>query len=80
MDKEAVFLKLKEIMIKQFKLNPDSITPEKNLFDELDLDSLDLVDIIISLNDHISGEKIEPTLFKDACTVQDIVDLVQPRL
>ena len=77
MDKEAIFAKLKEVMISEFQLDADSISIEKRLEEDLELDSLDAVDLLISLGDNI-GQKIEPSLFKDARTVQDMVNLLQP--
>ena len=77
MDKAAIYEKLKELMISEFGFDADLISPEKQLYDDLQLDSLDMVDLILSLNDYI-GKKIDPSLFKDACTVQDLVDSVAP--
>ena len=77
MGKDAIFAKLKEIIASEFELDPDSISVEKRWSDDLDLDSLDAVDLILCLEDHI-GEKIDPALFKDARTLQDMVDLLQP--
>lgn len=77
MDKSAVYEKLKEIMISEFGINADSITPEMLLYDDLQLDSLDMVDIIISLSNFI-GKKIDPSLFKNARIVQDLVDSISP--
>jgi len=64
-------------MISEFRLNADSISPEKRLNEDLQLDSLDMVDLIIALSDYI-GERVNPSLFKNACTVQDLVDVVFP--
>ena len=77
MDKNTVYIKLKELMVSEFDLEADSIDPEKQLSEDLKLDSLDMVDLILTLKDH-TNKKIEPTLFKNACTVQDLVDLVHP--
>ena len=77
MNKDAVFEKLKELMISEFQVSADSISLEKRLHDDLQLDSLDMVDLILALSDHI-GERIDPTLFKEAGTVQDLVDSVSP--
>ena len=77
MDKTAVYDKIKELMISEFGLDADSVSSEKHLNDDLHLDSLDMVDLILSLSEHI-GEKVDPSLFKDACTVQDLVDSVAP--
>ena len=77
MNKDAIFEKLKELMSFEFGLDVDLISLEKRISEDLELDSLDMVDLILSLKDHI-GEKIDPSLFKDACTVQDLVDSVYP--
>jgi acyl carrier protein len=77
LDKAVIYEKLKELMISEFKIEADSIGPEKLLNDDLQLDSLDMVDLILSLSDYI-GEKVDPSLFKDAHIVQDLVDSVTP--
>jgi acyl carrier protein len=68
-------MKVKELLISEFKLDPGLICPEKRINEDLELDSLDMVDMIIALSDK-TGKKIDPSLFKDACTVQDLVDSV----
>ena len=77
MNKDAIFEKLKELMISEFKVPADSIRPEKHLRDDFQLDSLDMVDLILALSDYI-GERIDPTLFKDAGTVQDLIVSISP--
>ena len=77
MNKDAIFEKLKEIMACEFQIPADSISPEKRLHDDFQLDSLDMVDIILHLSDYI-GKKIDPTLFREACTVQDLIDSTSP--
>ena len=75
--KDAVFATLKELFVSEFKLEPDSISPEKRLDEDLQLDSLDMVDLTVNLKDSTNGE-LDPSLFKNACTVKDLVDLVYP--
>lgn len=76
-DKDVIFAKLKEILVSEFKLDKDSISPGKQLEADLDLDSLDEVEILMSLEEYIS-DKVDPSLFREARTVQDLVDLLQP--
>ena len=78
MDKEAVFIKLKGLMAEVFGIDPESITPDKNLEGDLHLDSLDMVDLILTLNNHIPNKKLEPVLFKDARKVDDLTNLILP--
>ena len=79
MDKTAVFEKLKVLMSDEFELDAGSISLETRLSEDLDLDSLDMVDLILSLKEH-TGIKLDPTLFKEVCTVRDVVDLIHPLL
>ncbi|GHV95867.1 acyl carrier protein [Spirochaetia bacterium] len=77
MSKDNIFLKLKEVLLSEFELESDAISPGKRLYDDLELDSLDAVDLVIALKEHIQG-KIDPALFKNARTVQDVVDILHP--
>jgi len=77
LDKEHIYNKVKELLISEFKVDPALIDLDKHLDDDLDLDSLDMVDLILALKDDI-GEKIDPSLFKEARTMQEVVDLLQP--
>ena len=77
MDKKSIFEKVKQLLISEFKVASESIGPEKRLDEDLDLDSLDMVDLVVALKDHID-EKVDPSLFKDVRTVQNVVDLLQP--
>ena len=79
MDKDTIFTKVKDIMVCDFALNPDSVSLNTLLADELELDSLDMVDLILSINDqHLVNAKIDPALFKKARTVQDLVTALEP--
>ena len=77
MTNDTVFEVIKEILILEFKVTPESIAPEKRLDEDLGLDSLDMVDLLIYLKDRV-GEKVSPALFKNACTLRDVVELVRP--
>ena len=77
MDSEIIYTKVKELLTSEFEIDAETISREKLLYDELKLDSLDAVDLIINLKDYI-GDKVDPALFKNARTVQDVVDLLQP--
>jgi acyl carrier protein len=77
LSREEVFLKLREILVSEFELSPESISPEKQLYADLDMDSIDAVDLVVAVKEFIPG-KIEPALFKDARTVQDLVDILYP--
>jgi acyl carrier protein len=77
MTKEEVFEKVAEILVREFELDPAAVTPGASLFTDLDLDSIDAVDLIVKMKPYIPG-KIDPEIFKSVRTVQDVVDILYP--
>jgi len=72
---EEVFATLRQIMSEMFELSPEDIVLTSNLRTDLDIDSIDAVDLMIRLRD-ITGKRINPEDFKNARTIQDVVDTV----
>ena len=77
MTKEEVFLKIQGILAEEFEIDQVSITPESRLYEDLELDSIDAVDLIVKMKEYVPG-KIEPEPFKKAKTIQDVVDILHP--
>lgn len=73
MDSNELYGQLKNILIDQFELDEASISPDANLYDELELDSIDAVDLLVQLK-NITGKKISPDDFKDVRTINDVID------
>ncbi|MCQ8105412.1 acyl carrier protein [Methylomonas sp. SURF-2] len=73
---EDVFKFLQQIMVEMFDLSPDHIIPSATLNTDLDIDSIDAVDLMVRLRE-ITGKRINPEDFKNARTIQDVVDTVQ---
>ena len=55
MDTEDVFQKLKSTLVEQFELDPAKIVPGARLYEDLDLDSIDAVDLVIKLQERPHG-------------------------
>ena len=77
MTKEEFFQKLQDILTGEFELDRDAVTPQAKLYEDLELDSIDAVDILVKMKEFIPG-KIDPDSFKKAVTVQDVVDVLYP--
>lgn len=73
MDKNEIYGQLKNILIDQFELEEASISPDANLYDELELDSIDAVDLLVQLK-NVTGKKISPDDFKDVRTINDVIN------
>lgn len=75
MDKQQIFNQVQSALVQLFELSPDDIKPESKLFEELELDSIDAVDLVVHLQKKI-GKKVDPETFKSVRTVQDVVEAV----
>ena len=69
---EEIYAKLREVLVELFEIEPGKITLDANLYTDLDIDSIDAVDLVIQLKE-ITGKKIQPEEFKQVRTVADVV-------
>lgn len=79
--RDDIFNTLRDALVELFELPPERVTLDANLYQDLEIDSIDAVDLI----DHIkrqTGKKIAAEEFKAVRTVNDAVEavyrLVQP--
>ena len=73
MTKDDIFAKIVEILQQTFDIDPARIKPEARLGEDLDIDSIDAVDLIVQLKPLV-GKRRQPEAFKSVRTVQDVVD------
>lgn len=76
---EEILNKLTEILVEDFEISADLINPEANLFDDLELDSIDAVDLAVKLQ-YFTDKKIAPENFKKIRTVEDVVNAIEELL
>ena len=76
MTREKIYEELKKQLIELFEIPEDKICPEAKLYDDLDLDSIDAVDMIVQLQKVIE-KRFKPEDFKNVRTVNDVVDVVE---
>ena len=62
-----------------FEVPRDKITAKARLVEDLDLDSIDAVDLVVKLQDY-TGKKIQAAEFKSVRTVGDVVERVHAQL
>ena len=76
MTENEILEKLRTILHETFEIDPEKVTPQTNLFSDLDLDSIDAVDLAIKLQE-LTGKRIKPEEFKTVRTVGDVIVAVQ---
>jgi acyl carrier protein len=74
--REEILEYLREVLVELFEIKPEQVVPEANLYEDLDIDSIDAVDLILKLKD-LTGRKIQPQTFKHVRTVGDVIDAIQ---
>ena len=73
--REEIFDTLRDALVELFELEPERITEDANLYQDLEIDSIDAVDLI----DHTkrqTGKKLAAEEFKAVRTVGDVVEAV----
>ncbi|MFK8000566.1 MAG: acyl carrier protein [Polyangiales bacterium] len=73
MTREEIHQKVVEILADSFELEASEIKPESTLYEELDLDSIDAVDIFVQMRD-ITGRRPDPEKAKLIRTVEELVN------
>ncbi len=79
LSEQDIFTHLVKLMGELFELSPDDIQPSSKLQEDLDLDSIDAVDLMVELKP-IVGAKLNTEAFKRINTVQDVVNEIQTLL
>ena len=77
MTKDEIFAKLQDVLENDFEVEKDNVKPESKLFEDLDLDSIDAVDLVVKMKPFMNGN-VDPEMFKSAKTIQNVVDILEP--
>ncbi|NOS89336.1 MAG: acyl carrier protein [Methylococcaceae bacterium] len=72
-NRDEVFDVIKTIMLEMFEVEEEKVTLGARLYEDLDFDSIDAVDMIVKLKE-ITGREVRPEDFKSSRTIADVVD------
>ncbi|GAA0786537.1 MULTISPECIES: acyl carrier protein [Pseudomonadati] len=73
--REQIYDMLCGILVDEFEIDREDINLDASLYQDLDLDSIDAVDLVIKLQ-QLTGKKIQPEEFKAVRSVSDVVDAI----
>ncbi|MDC4542411.1 acyl carrier protein [Acinetobacter baumannii] len=76
LSQEQVLTKLREWMEDLFEIEPETVQLDSNLYSELDVDSIDAVDLVVKIKE-LTGKQVKPEDFKNVRTVLDVVTVIQ---
>ena len=72
----TIFENLKHVLAAEFEIDPAEITLDAHLLDDLDIDSIDAIDILARLRE-LTGKDLSAEALKSVRTVGDVVTLVE---
>jgi len=78
-DRDEILDRVRAILAESFELEPSAIQLDSHLIDDLDLDSIDAIDLAVELEQE-TGLRVEEQDLRRIRFVRDIVDLVCNRL
>jgi len=76
---EDIVLKVNHFLAEEFEIDPERISPEANLKETLDLDSLDYIDLLVVIETNFSF-KVKPGDFAHISTFSDFYDYIISRI
>jgi acyl carrier protein len=79
LSRDQIFERLRADLQEMFEIPAERITLDARLYEDLDLDSIDAVDLVVKLGE-LTGRKIKPEAFKSVRTVGDVVVCVEATL
>ena len=62
-----------DLLAEMFELDKASLSAASNLYEDLDIDSIDAVDLAVNLK-QLTGRRLQPEVFKEIRTIGDVVD------
>ena len=76
MTTDEIFDKVQDIIAEQFSVDPETVTPDSALEDDLGADSVDLVDLAVTLEQEFNLPETEENVLGTIKTVSDVVDYI----
>lgn len=71
--KDAIFQHIVQTLQQHFELDPAKIQLDSRLYEDLDIDSIDAVDLMVLLKS-LTPKRLQPEAFKSVRTIGDVVD------
>ena len=63
------------VLIELFEIEEETLVPEARLYDDLDIDSIDTIDLLIELKKFV-GKDIDADAFIDARTIDEVAEII----
>lgn len=79
MDRDKILSTLQDLLERDFEISRESVALNARLYEDLDMDSIDAVDLLAELF-KLTGKRIDPKAFREVRTVGDLIDELERQL
>ena len=79
MTKKEIFVRLQQLLVETFELEEGSISLESHIYNDLDFDSLDAVELAVRLETE-TGIKLQEEDLRAIRTIADVVDTIHQKI
>lgn len=76
MNREQIQAWVVDLLAEMFELDKSALSAESNLYADLDIDSIDAVDLAVKLK-QLTGKRLQPEVFKTIRTIGDVVNALE---
>jgi acyl carrier protein len=73
MSKDELYAWVVDLLADMFELDKSKLSLQSNLYADLDIDSIDAVDLAVKLK-QMTGKRLQPEVFKTIRTIEDVVN------
>lgn len=78
MNRERIIQTINDFLVEEFEVDASVISPDANMKESLDLDSLDYVDLVVIIEANF-GVKLEGKDFQEIHTFEDLYNVVEQK-
>lgn len=75
MQENDLYKEIRTFLVEQFEIEESTISLDADLGEELELDSIDAVDLMVHVKE-VTGKKIPPEKFKEVRTIRDLLSIL----
>lgn len=73
--KGQILQHIRQVLTELFEIEESQLNESSLLYDDLDIDSIDTIDLLIELK-KVIGKEIDPAAFKHARTIDDVAEVI----
>jgi acyl carrier protein len=73
MNRDELYTLVTDLLVEMFEVDRAALSLQSNLYAELDIDSIDAVDLAVRLK-QMTGKRLQPEVFKTIRTIGDVID------